>query len=96
MREFLRAISSRWPVDVDPFSLPAPAPWQRAPRSGPITVPQYPHLRREGIIATTAHALWLGGASDDELDAFLFDAGDDLPGALATYRQIDPLIHRAA
>jgi hypothetical protein len=84
---FLDAVCARWPEDVDPFNMPAPAPWKRKLRRGPITV-SYPTLTLEGVIESTAHALWLGGAGEDKLDAFFKDR-DKLPDVLPRYVSID-------
>lgn len=92
VKAFAEAISSRWPEDLDPFALPAAPPWTRAGRSGPIrpdwgATPSY-----ESAVETASHALWAGGASEDELDAFFRESSGaaDLPAVLARWVAVDP------
>lgn len=85
---FAHTLSAAWPEEVDPFALPAPAPWTRGPRRGKIRV-EYPVLTPDGVLESTAHALWAGGATEDELDAFFQEAGR-LPEILPRYVAIEP------
>jgi hypothetical protein len=85
---FIHAVASRWPEDVDPFALPAPAPWTRRTSKAKIRV-EFPSLTPEGILETAAHALWAGGRSEDELDEFFREAGQDLLAAVAQRMELD-------
>ena len=43
----------------------------------------------EGILETTAHALWAAGASEDDLDDFFREAGKDLLAAVVARVQLE-------
>ena len=86
---FLHEVTSRWPEDVDPFTLPAPAPWKR-PTSKARPRVEFPSLTAEGILETTAHALWAAGASEDDLDDFFREAGKDLLAAVVARVKLEP------
>src|SRR5689334_3388021 len=62
---FVKAVSSRWPEDADPFELPAPPPWSR---SAGFTKPRLVFLHGATVLESAAHALWAAGASEDDLD----------------------------
>jgi hypothetical protein len=76
---FTRAISARWPEEADPFELPAPPPWKRSTAN---TRPRLVFLDRGTVLESSAHALWAAGASEDDLDEFYREAGDDLTAAV--------------
>ncbi len=76
---FVKALSSRWPEDVDPFDLPAPSPWSRP---AGFTRPRLVFLDGATVLESAAHALWAAGASEDDLDDFYRDAGKDLEQAV--------------
>lgn len=77
---FMRALTARWPEDVDPFALPAPAPWSRQTT---FSKPRLVFLDRATVLESAAHALWTAGASEDDLDEFYREAGEDLTAAVA-------------
>jgi hypothetical protein len=81
---FVKAVSSRWPEDVDPFELPAPPPWSRPSATGR---PRLVFLDGATVLESAAHALWAAGASEDDLDDFYRDAGKDLEQAVI--RRVD-------
>ncbi|HEX7900084.1 MAG TPA: hypothetical protein VF950_20115 [Planctomycetota bacterium] len=85
---FVHAVASCWPEDVDPFALPAPPPWTRATSQKKIRM-DFPSLTAEGILESAAHALWAGGASEDDLDAFFREAGEDLLASVVKRIQLD-------
>lgn len=76
---FTKALSSRWPEDADPFSMPAPSPWSR---STTVVRPKLVFLDGDSVLESTAHALWAGGTSEDDLDEFYREAGEDLTAAV--------------
>jgi hypothetical protein len=81
---FTKALASRWPEDADPFELPSPPAWTRpsvCPR------PRLVFLDGATVLESAAHALWAGGASEDDLDDFYRDAGKDLEQAVV--RRVD-------
>lgn len=76
---FTKALSSRWPEDADPFALPAPTPWKRPAAAGR---PRLVFLDGGTVLESAAHALWAAGASEDDLDEFYREAGNDLAAAV--------------
>lgn len=76
---FAQALSSRWPEDVDPFALPAPPPWAR-PAS--FTKPRLAFTEAGSVMEATAYALWANGLSEDDLDAFFWEGGENLHAAV--------------
>ncbi|HVE42004.1 MAG TPA: hypothetical protein VNM14_19065 [Planctomycetota bacterium] len=94
---FMAALASRWPEDADPFALPAPAPWSRAQRPSSGS-PRYPGVRPswgkeprpDTVLETACHALWAGGATEDDLDAFFFEMRGELVPVLARWVGSDP------
>jgi hypothetical protein len=85
---FIHAVASCWPEDVDPFALPAPPPWTRPTSQKKIRM-EFPSLTAEGILESAAHALWAGGASEDDLDAFFREAGQDLLASVVKRIQLE-------
>ena len=85
---FVHAVASCWPEDVDPFALPAPPPWTRPTSQKKIRM-EFPSLTPDGILESAAHALWAGGASEDDLDEFFREAGQDLLAAVVKRIQLD-------
>ncbi|HZE95694.1 MAG TPA: hypothetical protein VE981_01590 [Planctomycetota bacterium] len=81
---YMRAVAARWPEDVDPFALPAPAPWTR---SASFVKPSLVFLDPGTVVESAAHALWAAGASEDDLDEFYREVGGDAVDAVA--RRID-------
>lgn len=92
VKAFAEAISARWPEELDPFAMTAPAPWSRAGRKGPIRPDWGAEPAYESAVETAAHALWAGGASEDELDGFFRESSGsaDLPAVLARWVEIAP------
>jgi hypothetical protein len=97
VKPYVEAVASRWPDDLDPFAMPAPAPWSRRVVAAAGT-PRYPAIRPdwgaeptiETVVETAAHALWAGGASEDDLDEFnRVASGDRLPDMLAEWVAVD-------
>jgi hypothetical protein len=94
---FMAALASRWPEDADPFALPAPAPWSRPQRPSSGS-PRYPGVKPDwgktpspdSVIETACHALWAGGATEDDLDAFFFEMRGELVPVLARWVGSDP------
>jgi hypothetical protein len=72
---YMKAVQARWPEDVDPFALPAPPPWSR-PTS--FTKPRLEFHEAGSVLEATSHALWASGASEDDLDDFFREAGENL------------------
>lgn len=83
---FTKALSSRWPEDVDPFALPAPPPWTR---STSFTKPRLAFTDAGAVMEATAYALWANGISEDDLDAFFWEGGKDLVAAVAKRAEVD-------
>ncbi len=94
---FMADLASRWPEDLDPFALPAPAPWSRAQRPGSGS-PRYPHVRpvwgerpnADSVVESACHALWAGGASEDDLDQFFLEMRGELVPVLARWVGSEP------
>jgi hypothetical protein len=76
---FMRALTSRWPEEVDPFGLPAPPDWTRPTT---FSKPRIVFLDGATVLGSSAHALWAAGASEDDLDEFYREAGNDLTAAV--------------
>lgn len=79
VKPFAEALAERWPEDVDPFALPAPAPWTRPAGTLPVRVV---YGAQEDVVEKTAYALWAAGAGEDELDEFFRTGAKDLPDGL--------------
>ncbi|MBV8880745.1 MAG: hypothetical protein JO332_12310 [Planctomycetaceae bacterium] len=84
---FLRLLGARWPEDADPFALPAPPPWTR---STTFVKPRLAFSDAGTVLESTAHALWAAGASEDDLDEFYREAGNDLADAVGRRVDCDP------
>lgn len=76
---YTKAVSSRWPEDVDPFALPAPPPWAR---STSFKKPKLAFSDAGTVMEATAYALWANGISEDDLDAFFWEGGENLHAAV--------------
>lgn len=76
---FMQALAARWPEDVDPFALAAPPAWMRP--TG-FVKPRLVFLDAGTVLEASAHALWAAGASEDDLDEFYREAGNDLTAAV--------------
>jgi hypothetical protein len=89
VKPFMEALAQRWPEDVDPFALPAPAPWTRTAGTVPVRL-TFPDPTPDGVVEATAHALWAGGASEDQLDEFYRGLGPNLPEGLDRWVRFEP------
>jgi hypothetical protein len=94
---FAGELAARWPEDADPFTLPAPPPWSRTVMPGSGT-PRYPGVRPswgepptpDGVVETACHALWAGGATEDDLDEFFRELRGELVPVLARWLGSSP------